>query len=251
MSLPIIEIANRQRLDVFADGPNGANRLLIYTGVAVIDTNAPIFVIDNKLVHDTAEIILGQNSITDTTKGDNFNGNPLTFINGIVSVAPAAITDQENSDNVTWATDSAELDLVVIDANTNFLNIRVNCAIQGEFTALMRISYTAFIAAKDSTPDLVSLVFDPRRIVFDSNRPWSTGTVMLSGPAPSGGAAVQLLTDRLDLLAIPATVTVAAGATAATFNAYLSVKPGGSGVVKAQVTASFGKGQQTAILDLL
>lgn len=251
MSLPIIEIANRQRLDVFADGPNGANRLLIYTGIAVIDPNAAIWVIDNKLVHETVEIILGQHSITDPTKGDNFNGNPLTFINGTVSVALAAVADLGDSDNVGWATDSTELSLVVIDANTNFLKIKVNCAIQGEFAALLRISYTAFIAAKDSTPDLVSLVFDPQRIVFDSNKPWSDGTVAISGPAPSGGVAVQLSTDRPDLLAIPSTVTVAAGATDAKFKAVLVVKPGGTPIVKAQVTASSGKGHKTAELDLL
>jgi len=248
MSLPIIEIANRQRLDVFADGPKGANRLLIYTGIAILDGS---FVINNMLVHDTAEIILGQNSIKDITQGDNFNGNPLAFINGTVSVALAAISDQGNSDNVTWATDSTELDLVPIDPNTNFLKIRVNCGIQGESTSLLRISYTAFISAKDSTPDLVSLVFDPRRIAFDSNKPWSTGTVTLSGPAPSDGVAVQLSTDRPDLLTIPATVIVAAGATDVTFKAVLLVKPGGIGVVKAQVTASAGKGHQSFTLDLL
>ena len=236
MSLPIIEIANRQRLDVFADGPKGANRLLIYTGIAILDGS---FVINNMLVHDTAEIILGQNSIKDITQGDNFNGNPLTFINGTVSVALAAISDQGNSDNVTWATDSTELE------------IRVNCGIQGESTSLLRISYTAFISAKDSTPDLVSLVFDPRRIAFDSNTSWSTGTVTLSGPAPSYGVAVQLSTDRPDLLTIPATVIVAAGAIDVSFKAVLLVKTGGIGVVKAQVTASAGKGHQSFTLDLL
>lgn len=251
MPLPIFGIANRQRLDVFADGPKGANRLLIYTGIVIIDPNGIIWFMDNLLSHATVEIILGSNSITDPTKGDNFNGNPLTFINGTVSVALADITDQDDSDNLTWGTDSTKLELVNIDANTKFLRIRVNCTIQGEKTALMRISYAAFIAAKDSTPDLISLVFDPQRIVFDSNKPWSEGTVTLSGPAPSGGTAVQLSTDRPDLLTIPSTVTVAAGATDAAFKVVLLVKPGGTGIVKAQVTASSGKGHHTAMLDLL
>jgi hypothetical protein len=71
------------------------------------------------LLHDTVEIILGHNSITDPNRGDNFNGNPLTFINGTVSVALAAVVDLADSDNVTWAVNSTELSLVAIDANTN------------------------------------------------------------------------------------------------------------------------------------
>jgi len=249
--LPISEIASRQRLEVFADGPGGANRLFIYTGIAVIDPKSMMWFLENKLGHETVDIILGQGSTTDPTKGDNFSGAPQIFINGTVSVGLAAVTDQGDSDNVGWATDWTKLDLVVVDSQTKLLRIRVNITVQGEQTALLRISYTAFIAAWDSMPDLVSLAFEDQRIVFDSNKPWSKGTVTLSGPAPSSGVPVQLSTDRPDLLMIPATVTVANGATQANFNALLSVKPGGTGVVKAQVAAEFGKGRYVAILDLL
>jgi hypothetical protein len=249
MPLPIIAIANRQRLDVFAGGPNGANRLLIYTGIAVVDSNASVWVIDNRLVNNFAEIVLGSSFITDPAQGDNFNSNPLTFIDGAVSVAPAVMSDQGDSDNLTWAVNSSELDLVDIDPNTKFLKVRVDCSIQGEFTALLRISYAVFISAKDSTPDLLSLVLDDSRVVFGSNHSWVTATVTLSGPAPIGDAAVKLTTDKPTLLALPATVIVPAGASQASLKVYLAVDPGT--LVKANITASFGAGQQTVTLDLL
>jgi hypothetical protein len=45
----------------------------------------------------------------------------------------------------------------------------------------------------------------------------STGTVTLSGPAPSGGATVSLSSGNTAAATVPASVTVAAGATSATF----------------------------------
>jgi hypothetical protein len=45
----------------------------------------------------------------------------------------------------------------------------------------------------------------------------STGTLMLSGPAPTGGAVVSLSSDNSTVATTPASVTIAAAATAATF----------------------------------
>src|SRR5439155_373102 len=45
----------------------------------------------------------------------------------------------------------------------------------------------------------------------------STGTVTLSGPAPSGGAQVALSSSDPSVATVPSSVTVAAGATSATF----------------------------------
>ena len=45
----------------------------------------------------------------------------------------------------------------------------------------------------------------------------STGTVKLSGPAPSGGAVVSLSSSNTSVASVPASVTVGSGATSATF----------------------------------
>ena len=60
---------------------------------------------------------------------------------------------------------------------------------------------------------LLSVTLNPASVIGGNN---STGTVVLSGPAPTGGASV-LLTSDSSAAQIPASVSVAAGATTATF----------------------------------
>src|SRR5467141_1448548 len=66
------------------------------------------------------------------------------------------------------------------------------------------------------SPTLSSVALNPMSVTGGSP---STGTVTLSGPAPSGGAVVSLSSDNKAVAAVPASgsVTVAAGATTATF----------------------------------
>jgi hypothetical protein len=75
-----------------------------------------------------------------------------------------------------------------------------------------------------------------------------TGTVMLSGPAPAGGATVNLSVNN-PLVSVPATVTVPAGQTSATFavttNPLLSLVD-----ILVSVSASYGGSNQTAPLTL-
>ncbi len=66
----------------------------------------------------------------------------------------------------------------------------------------------------DILPVLTSLTVNPSSVVGGSP---STGTVTLSGPAPAGGAVVSLSSDNTLAATVPASVTVAAGATSATF----------------------------------
>src|SRR5437899_1937718 len=62
---------------------------------------------------------------------------------------------------------------------------------------------------------LSSLTVNPASVVGGNS---STGTVTLSGPAPTGGAQVALSSSNTTAARVPASVTVAAGATSATFN---------------------------------
>ncbi len=61
---------------------------------------------------------------------------------------------------------------------------------------------------------LASLSFNPPSVVGGTP---STGTVTLAGPAPAGGWVVNLSTEYPSVDSVPATVTVPAGATSATF----------------------------------
>jgi Beta-propeller repeat len=64
------------------------------------------------------------------------------------------------------------------------------------------------------SPALVALTLNPGTVTGGAN---STGTVTLSAAAPAGGAVVTLTSSRTNVATVPASVTVAAGATTATF----------------------------------
>jgi hypothetical protein len=153
VSLPIKEIANRQRMDVFAGGHDGANRLLIYTGIAVIDPKAAIWVIDEAVAKDTAEIFLASAAITNPHHGDNFDGSPLTFVSGTATASLASVADRTDSGEVKWSVRGASVDLVVHSNQplVKFVKVEVPVEWQGEFTAILRISYVAFVSVKHSS----------------------------------------------------------------------------------------------------
>jgi len=74
----------------------------------------------------------------------------------------------------------------------------------------------------------------------------STGTVTLSGAAPSGGAVVSL-SSSASAAAVPASVTVAAGATSATFTVTTSAVTAATPVT---ITASYGGTTKTTLLTV-
>jgi hypothetical protein len=70
-------------------------------------------------------------------------------------------------------------------------------------------------SASAPTPaSLSSLSLNPASVTGGNS---STGTVTLSGPAPSGGAQVMLSSSNTTAASVPSSVTIAAGATSATF----------------------------------
>jgi hypothetical protein len=68
--------------------------------------------------------------------------------------------------------------------------------------------------AAASGPTAASLMLDP--FAVSAGHP-ATGTVTLSGPAPAGGVAVPLLSSHPQYASVPSSVTIAGGATSATF----------------------------------
>src|SRR5262249_28300795 len=67
---------------------------------------------------------------------------------------------------------------------------------------------------------LVSLTLNPSSLMGGRT---ATGTVTLSGPAPTTGAVVTLTSGATTIATVPASVTVPAGATSATFT--VTVQP--------------------------
>jgi hypothetical protein len=106
---------------------------------------------------------------------------------------------------------------------------------------------TATASLSVTPPTLTSLTLHPSTVVGGPLGS-STGAVTLSGPAPSGGAIVSLSSSNPSVASAPASVTVPAGATSATFTVSTSVVIGSTTVT---ISGSFSSTTQSASLTLL
>jgi len=132
----------------------------------------------------------------------------------------------------------------------------------GQTSATFTITTTSYPSTVDSTitaragsvsqtavltitaPVLSSVSLNPTTVTGGTT---STGTVTLTGPAPAGGAVVSLVSSSADAT-VPATVTIAAGATSATFTVTTKTYPG---LYKATITAAkTGSTSQKAVLTV-
>jgi hypothetical protein len=229
MSREVVSIANRQRLDVDVGGPKGANRLLIYTGTVIL---SEFFGMDNRLVRDTVDIILGPNSIADPNAGDNFAGAPFSPINAVASVALATVQELGESDTLTWAVDEATIEEVFVNSATKYLKINTKIAYQGDFAGILRLSYHADVLAiaSDPEPQLKSFTLIPDQISTPLTHVGlgvSRGTVTLDGPAPTGGVLVNFSAKLPvpNLVSFPANIIIAAGQSSAIFDVTTSAPP--------------------------
>jgi hypothetical protein len=96
-----------------------------------------------------------------------------------------------------------------------------------------------------STLALSSLTLSPASLIGGAQT--STGTVTLSGPAPTGGAQVTLSSSDTAVAGVPSSVTVALGATSATFSISTSAVRASTPVT---ILASFSGVTQTASLTV-
>src|SRR6266699_1326745 len=94
------------------------------------------------------------------------------------------------------------------------------------------------------SPTLSAIALNPASVTGGSP---STGTVTLSGPAPTGGAAVTLTSSSTSTATVPASVTVAAGASSATFTVTTSAVTTSTPVT---ISASYAGVTKTASLTV-
>jgi hypothetical protein len=91
---------------------------------------------------------------------------------------------------------------------------------------------------------LSSLSVNPTSVTGGNS---STGTVTLSGPAPAGGAIVALSSGNTTVASVPPSVTVAAGATTATFTVSTTAVAGSTTVT---ISATYGSATRSALLTV-
>ena len=95
---------------------------------------------------------------------------------------------------------------------------------------------------------LVSLALNPTTVTAPAS---STGTVTLSGPAPASGLTITLTSSDTRKARVPATVTVAAGQSAATFTVTTLTGQLGGGQNPVTITATLAGTGRTAVLNVV
>jgi hypothetical protein len=90
---------------------------------------------------------------------------------------------------------------------------RNSAGVAGPFSTIRRFTPRA-TTTTPSAPSLSSLALNPTSVTGGNN---SQGTVTLTGAAPSSGAVVTLGSGNASVVSVPSSVTVASGATSASF----------------------------------
>src|SRR5215213_3091092 len=117
-----------------------------------------------------------------------------------------------------------------------------SAGVAGAFSASRR--FTAQAASTTTTASLSGVSMSPTSVVGGST---AQGTITLTGAAPSGGAVVTLSSANTSVVSVPASVTVVAGASSATFGVNTSAVAANTGVT---ITATYGGVSRTTTLTV-
>jgi hypothetical protein len=154
----------------------------------------------------------------------------LTSSNGAVASTPSSVTIAAGATSATFP--------VTTTAVTSNTSVTLTAAYGGASR-----SATLTVTPPPPPASLSSLAVNPTSVTGGSN---SQGTVTLSSAAPSGGMTVTLSSSD-PVAAVPANVTVAQGATSATFTIATGTV---SSSTPATITASDGAVSRTATLTI-
>ena len=129
-------------------------------------------------------------------------------------------------------------------ATFNVGTTSVSSTTQVKMWAVLNTSWGAVLTVtpgSTSGPSLSTLSLSPTTVTGGSS---STGTVTLTGAAPSGGAVVTLSSSNTAVATVPANVTVAAGSTSRTFTVTTATV---SSTASATITATLGVSRPATI----
>jgi hypothetical protein len=117
-----------------------------------------------------------------------------------------------------------------------------SAGVAGPFSASRR--FTAQAASTTTAASLSAVSVSPTSVVGGTT---AQGTITLTGGAPSGGAVVTLSSANTSVVSVPASVTVAGGASSAAFGVNTSAVAANTGVT---ITATYGGVSRTTTLTV-
>src|SRR6266513_202730 len=156
----------------------------------------------------------------------------LSSSNTAAATVPSSVTVPAGATNATFTVSTS-----VVTASTAV-------TISAAYGGATRTASLAVTPAAPPPPSLASLGLNPTSVTGGNS---STGTVTLSGPAPAGGAQVALSSSNTAAATVPSSVTVAAGATSATFTVSTS---GVTASTTVTISAAYGGVTRTASITV-
>jgi hypothetical protein len=175
----------------------------------------------------------------------------MVFVGGGVNGSPGFVRAYDSANGaILW-----QLDLGSENGGNQWIGSRPRFASDGQTvyfgTTIPTASadsycylYAVDASGAGSAPVLSALTISPASVTVGTP---STGRVTLSGPAPSGGAAVALARSKPLVVTVPASVMIPAGATSATFSVATKPVPRST---SASISATYGAVTKTAVLTV-
>ena len=157
----------------------------------------------------------------------------LSSSNTSVATVPSSITIAAGTNSAAFQVPTA--------ASTNSVVATISASSSG-LTQTVSLTVTPKAA---SGPTLTSIALNPSNVTGGSS---AAGTVMLSAPAPSGGALVSLSSSNPGVVNVPTNVTVPAGATTTVFTATTSAVTASTPVA---ISGSYAGVTQTSSLTVI
>ena len=146
----------------------------------------------------------------------------LSSSNTVVARVPSSVTVAAGATSATFT------------VSTSAVTASTTVSISGTYGGVTRSASLTVTPAPPPAPTLSSLTLNPTSVTGGNS---STGTVTLSGAAPTGGAVVTLSSNNTTAARVPSSVTVAAGATSATFTVSTSAVAASTTV---SISAAYG-----------
>jgi hypothetical protein len=223
-------------------GASTANFTVTTTAVAA--TATPTITATLSGVQKTAGLTINPPAISSVSMNPaSVNGG--TSSTGTVTLngpAPTGNIVVTLSGNSTAANTPASVTVLAGATTANFTDTTIAVGTTATVTITATLNGTATTTLTVNAPTVTGVTMNPTAVNGGTN---STGTVTLSSPAPTGGAVVTM-SDNNSAASVPASVTVLAGATTATFTVTTSTV--GSAVV-VTITAAYN-GSKTATLTI-
>ena len=197
-----------------AAGATSANFTITTLGVASSTTAVITATLGGSA---TATLTITQASLSSVTRtpGSVIGGNNSTGTVTLTGSAPpsgAVIT--LNSSNASAAQVPQSVSITAGAKTATFVITTTPVAVNTSVTITATYGVARTTTITVNAASLSSLTRSPSSVVGGNN---STGTVTLNGAAPAGGALVTLSSNNTPVAQVPASITIAAGATSTTF----------------------------------